>query len=155
MKTRHRLLIVVAGIALLAGCETNPFVKQPEKVVKREPVKPPVEPVVKEPPPPVKEAIPPGRKDLNAGIDLYNAGDYNGAIKTLNGAAEIWKSSDKSVQLEAHKYIAFSYCLTNRQLLCKQQFQKAFKLDRDFKLTAGEKGHPLWTPAFEKARTGK
>jgi hypothetical protein len=93
------------------------------------------------------------RKDLGAGVDLYNAGDYNGAIKLLSGSTTIWKAG-KPVQLDALKYMAFSYCVTNRQALCKQQFEKAVKLDPAFDLEPGEKGHPLWEPVFDKVKKG-
>jgi hypothetical protein len=42
--------------------------------------------------------------------------------------------------------------VTQRTTLCRQQFAKAFKLDKSFDLSPGEKGHPLWTPSFERAR---
>jgi hypothetical protein len=94
----------------------------------------------------------PARKDLNSAIALYQAGDFNGTLKVLNNSNEIWKNGDKDLKLDAFKYTAFSYCLTNRATLCRQQFQKAFKLDKNFALAPGEKGHPLWTPAYERAR---
>jgi len=70
----------------------------------------------------------------------------------LNNSKEIWKNGDKATQLDAFKYTAFNYCLTNRTTLCRQQFAKAFKLDKTFALAPGEKGHPLWTPSYERAR---
>jgi len=85
---------------------------------------------------------------LEAGIHLYSRGDYTAAIKRLGTAHEIWKA-DKPLQLEALKYMAFSYCVSGRQALCKQQFQKALKLDPSFDLAPGEKGHPLWGPVFD------
>ena len=56
------------------------------------------------------------------------------------------------MQLEALKYTAFSYCLIGRTVSCRQQFEKAFKLDPGFDLAAGEKGHPLWGPVFAKVK---
>lgn len=91
---------------------------------------------------------------LTDGIELYHAGDYNGAIKRLAGAREIW-GGDKATQTTALKYMAFSYCVTGRNALCKQQFDKAFKLDPGFDLAQGEKGHPLWGPVFDKAKKHK
>jgi hypothetical protein len=95
--------------------------------------------------------LPPARKALNAGIELYKAGNFNGAIKQLTTAPEL-QQADTPLQLEALKYAAFSYCVTQRTTLCRQQFAKAFKLDKSFDLSPGEKGHPLWTPSFERAR---
>lgn len=87
---------------------------------------------------------------LKEGIDLYNRGSFNDAIKRL-GAPEVTGGA-KATQLEALKYTAFSYCVTSRQVLCRQAFEKAFKLDRSFNLAAGEHGHPLWGPAFARAK---
>jgi Tfp pilus assembly protein PilF len=131
MKTSHcrlRLLSLAAGLVFIAGCETtNPFVKSS---------------------PPEQAAA---RKELNAGIELYNAGDYAGAIKRLGASNDIWKA-DKAIQLEALKYMAFSYCVTGHQVQCKQQFEKAVKLDPSFDLAPGEKDHPLWEPVFDKVK---
>jgi Tfp pilus assembly protein PilF len=130
MKTSHRrlrLLSLAAGLVLVAGCETtNPFIKSP-----------------------TEQAV--ARKELNAGIELYNAGDYAGAIKRLSSSNDIWKA-DKAIQLDALKYMAFSYCVSGHQAQCKQQFEKAVKLDPSFDLAPGEKDHPLWEPVFDKVK---
>ncbi|MFD2272052.1 hypothetical protein ACFS07_15030 [Undibacterium arcticum] len=39
--------------------------------------------------------------------------------------------------------MAFSYCVTTRMTLCRQQFDKALKLDPSFDLDAGEKNSIL------------
>jgi hypothetical protein len=90
---------------------------------------------------------------LKEGIAFYNNGDYNEAIKRF-GANDIANGS-KATQLTALKYSAFSYCVTSRQTLCRQQFEKALKLDPAFDLEPGEKGHPLWGPVFMHAKKGK
>ena len=90
---------------------------------------------------------------LKKGIALYDNGDYNGAIKRL-GAADV-AAGPKAIRLEALKYTAFSYCLTSRQSLCRQQFEKALKLDASFDLDAGEHGHPLWGPVFVKMKKSR
>lgn len=146
-------LCLIAAAALLAGCETTaPLQQQPApptpaaaKPAAPAPAKP-AAPVAQ----PAAPELPPARKALNAGIELYKAGNFNGAIKQL-GAPEL-ANAEVPLQLEALKYTAFSYCVTNRATLCRQQFAKAFKLDKNFDLSPGEKGHPLWTPSFERAR---
>lgn len=95
----------------------------------------------------------PDQAALKDGIDLYNNGDYNAAIKRL-GTPEI-TSGPKATQLAALKYTAFSYCVTSRPTLCRQQFKKALKLDPGFDLAPGEYGHPLWGPVFTRAKKGK
>ena len=94
------------------------------------------------------------KSSLSAGIALYDNGDYTAAAKKLATSGEIWKAS-KSVQLEALKYMAFSYCVTSQPVTCKQQFDKALKLDPEFDLAPGEKGHPLWSPVFDRAKRQK
>lgn len=84
-------------------------------------------------------------------MDLYDRGDFNGAIKKLSGSADIW-SADKTLQLAALKTMAFSYCVSARQTLCRLQFEKALKMDPHFDLEPGEKQHPLWAPVFEQAK---
>ena len=90
---------------------------------------------------------------LDDGIALYDRGDYNGAIKKL--ATANVPAAPKATQLQALKYTAFSYCLTNRQTLCRQQFVKALKIDPTFDLEPGEKGHPLWGPVFAKVKKAR
>jgi hypothetical protein len=90
---------------------------------------------------------------LNEGIELYDKGEFNAAIKRLN-APEI-ASADKSTQTKALKYMAFSYCVTSRQTLCRRQFEKALKIDPAFDLEPGEKGHPLWGATFDRAKKRK
>jgi hypothetical protein len=145
-------ILLIAAALLLAGCEAfGPLQDQsthapaaaeaaPAPTRKAAPVAAPAEP-----------ELPPARKALNSGIEMYKAGNFNGAIKQLTGAPELAKA-ETPLQLEAIKFTAFSYCVTNRTTLCRQQFVKAFKLDKSFDLSPGEKGHPLWTPSFERAR---
>lgn len=97
----------------------------------------------------------PGRDQaaLREGIRLYNEGDFNAAIKRL-GSNDIRGSSPARIRVEALKYMAFSYCVTSRPKQCEQAFERALKIDPDFTLEAGEQGHPLWGPAFERAKRG-
>jgi hypothetical protein len=121
------LLSCLFGAALAAGCANKPLA--------------------------ASAAPAPSSTGLMNGIALYNNGDYNGAIRRL-GLADVTGGS-KTTQLAALKYTAFSYCLTSRQTLCRQQFDKALKLDSSFDLEPGEHGHPLWGPVFVKAKKGK
>ncbi len=87
---------------------------------------------------------------LAEGVTRYEAGDFVGAIRTLN-APEISRS-DTRTRVEANKYLAFSYCVTNRRTLCRQSFDRALRLDPAFRLTPAEAGHPLWGPVYAQAR---
>ena len=55
-------------------------------------------------------------------------------------------------KVAAHKYLAFSYCVTNRRTQCRKHFVDAIKLDANFKLEPTEKTHPVWGPEFERAK---
>ncbi len=106
-------------------------------------------------PAPAPVAVKPSADQLALadGIALYNKGQFNDAIKRL-ASPEIGVGS-KTSQTMALKYSAFSYCVTSRTTLCRQQFEKAFKLDPAFDLAQGEHGHPLWGPAFARAKKAK
>jgi len=131
--------------ALITGCETTPVKQQQEPVVKVEP-----SPVTPPPPPPKSAEQINAEAALKDGLELYMKGDFNGALKRFNTVGEM--GVDKATQLEVLKYKAFSYCVTQRQTLCKHQFEKALSLDPGFELTTGEKGHPLWGPVFARAK---
>ncbi|MDB5746905.1 MAG: hypothetical protein JWP72_1753 [Massilia sp.] len=90
---------------------------------------------------------------LREGIRLYNEGDFNGAIRRL-GSNDIRNGAPLRTRVTALKYTAFSYCVTSRPKQCEEAFERALKLDPDFTLESGEKGHPLWGPAFERAKRG-
>jgi hypothetical protein len=147
---KNKIILIAAALAL-AGCESFGHLQEKPGHAPAAAKEAPPPAVKKAPPaPPPEPEVPDSRKALNAGIEMYKAGNFNGAIKQLT-APEV-ANAEKPVQLEALKYTAFSYCVTNRATQCRQQFVKAFKLDKSFDLSPGEKGHPLWTPSFERAR---
>ena len=151
------LLATLAGTLILSGCETlKPAVApKPAAAPHKAPAPTPPRPAPGTPGNPIApNAGQAGEQGaLRDGIDLYNKGSYNEAIRRL-AVPEIANGS-KADKLQALKYTAFSYCVTSRQTLCRQQFEKAFKLDPSFDLQPGEHGHPLWTPQFEKAKKAK
>jgi hypothetical protein len=170
----HRLsaAALIAAAMLSAGCETverikeavipdsTPAKKAPataESTARKAPVTSESSPAKKAPATsePSQSSVPrtSAQTALNEGIELYDNGDFNRAIRRLN-APEIW-SADKPVQIKALKYTAFSYCVTNRKTLCRQQFQKALKIDPSFDLEPGEKGHPMWGSVFDRAKKAK
>lgn len=105
-------------------------------------------------PAPRPERPAPDRDDtaLREGIALYNDGDFNGAIKRLNSGD--MNGGSLRNRVSALKYSAFSYCVTNRPVPCRQAFERALRLDPSFDLAPGEQGHPLWGPQFAKAKQG-
>ena len=152
-----RILGLSAVLLLaLAGCQTPAPVAEPAPppVTVREPDPPPPPPAP--PPPPPAPVVTASGRALASGISLYDAGDFNGAIKRLAGAREIWDDSASADALAnkvaANKYIAFSYCVTNRRTQCRKHFVDALKLDPGFALEATEKTHPVWGAEFERAK---
>jgi hypothetical protein len=153
---RRAGLATLLGLTLLQGCAmpgtlgSRDAVK-PDSAKAAGPAPAPTAAVTDtKPAPPTETPEVLAQQAVTAGVEAYNRGEYQGAIRRLT-APEI-AAGEKPVQLNALKYAAFSYCLTKRQTLCRQQFDKAFKLDPAFDLAPGEKGHPLWTPAFEQAK---
>jgi hypothetical protein len=140
-------LCTVAVLAiLLAGCvhaPKPPIAAAPSPVSKAE--------QSRRTPIPLPNPDAAAERDLAEGIDLYDLGDFNAAIKKLGSSAEI-ASASTPVQTKALKYLAFSYCVTNRTTLCRTQFEKAVKLNPAFDLEPGEKGHPQWGPVFNRVK---
>lgn len=91
------------------------------------------------------------RRELDAGIALYDKGDYVNTIRSLLTAREIWRAP-VDTRITAQKYIAFSHCLLERPEPCKQSFRDLLKLKPDFELAAAEAGHPMWSAAFKQAK---
>ena len=90
--------------------------------------------------------------NLNDGLKQYEAGAYEDAMRNLLIALD---SSVLTVsqQLVARKHMAFIHCVNNRELICKEEFEKAFLLDPKFDLTPAEAGHPTWGPIFRVVKT--
>lgn len=151
-----RLGILAILLLVLAGCQAPVPVPEPEppKVVTPPPQPPPPPP--EPPPPPPPPVVSASARALAAGVSLYEAGDFNPAIKSLLGAKEIWSDSTSADALPnkvaANKYVAFSYCVTNRRTQCRKHFVDALKLDPGFTLEPTEKSHPVWGPEFERAK---
>ena len=151
----RRLLCSFLGAGLLAGCaELAPlFERQSERDHPKAAAK--SEPRGDSRPRAESRSEAAGRDQvaLREGIRLYNEGDFNGAIKRLN-SSDIRSGAPLRTRTTALKYTAFSYCVTSRPRQCQQAFEKALKIDPDFSLEPGEQGHPLWGPAFERAKKG-
>jgi hypothetical protein len=161
-----RIAVLAAAITLLAGCET---VERMKDAVTPDPA-----PVATKKAPAASDSAAARKAAVGAatetshggaartstaqsaleeGLQLYDKGEFNAAIRRLN-APEI-NSADTATQVKALKYKAFSYCVTSRQTLCRQQFQRAVKLDPSFDLAPGEKGHPMWGSVFERVKRAK
>ncbi len=90
---------------------------------------------------------------LAEGTELYEKGDYKGAIRKLQSAKDAALDAS-AIQQNSLKYLAFSYCVTGQKSLCKVQFVSLLKMTPEFQLSRAEAGHPLWGPVFKEAKVG-
>lgn len=83
------------------------------------------------------------------GFEAYGAGRYRDATDAFRLAL---KSGllDRDGRILAHKYAAFTYCLTNHQMQCRVEFRAVFSLDPAFELLPSEAGHPAWTTVYRE-----
>jgi hypothetical protein len=94
---------------------------------------------------------PSGEPLVTAGIFHFEEGNYAKAEQLLRSSltAGLSNGADRA---QAHKYLAFIYCVTERPAQCRTEFRRALKADPAFSLTAAEAGHPTWGPAFRTAK---
>lgn len=88
---------------------------------------------------------------LSYGISHYEAGNYQESENWLS-SEEIWLYGSVEQKLESFKYLAFGYCINGLERTCTQAFERAFLTDDTFELSTAERGHPLWDPAFQRAK---
>ena len=91
------------------------------------------------------------QRELDAGIALYDKGEYVGAIRSLLTAREIWRAPVQT-RVTAQKYVAFSHCLLDRREPCRQSFKDLLRLKPDFELAPAEAGHPQWGAVVARAK---
>ena len=130
MKTPHSLsaALLIALLALAAGCSSH--LETP-------------------PSPPADDVQANAEITLAEGLRLYEAGHYYLAEEQLL-SPPLW-AGDAQVQLKALKYLAFSYCVTERPIQCRFAFDRALQIDPTFHLGTAEASHPLWGPVFVRA----
>jgi Tfp pilus assembly protein PilF len=92
------------------------------------------------------------REQLTLGIKQYEAGDFESALKNLQGALDhgLLPKQEQSV---ARKNLAFIHCAANRESQCRDEFRKSFEINPEFALTPAEDGHPVWGPVYRTVRT--
>ncbi|HET9701860.1 MAG TPA: TssQ family T6SS-associated lipoprotein [Burkholderiales bacterium] len=95
-----------------------------------------------------------GEEDLAAGIREYEDGNYREAETRLQAALGAGLKA-KTDQAKAHKYLAFTYCVTNREKPCRDEFRRALDADPGFDLSPAEAGHPIWGPVFRSVKGKK
>jgi hypothetical protein len=107
-----------------------------------------------------ESAIPPTREtpprqaaqyQLQQVREAYDAGRYGEVIRTVSTSEDL-NTAQAAVRIEALKLQAFSYCTSNYRQLCQDAFSRILAIDSSFDLTAAERGHPVWGPAFRDAK---
>ena len=88
---------------------------------------------------------------LNLGVQQYEDGELKAAQKSLQESLALNLTFD-SDKVTAHKFLAFIYCSSGQERLCRDEFRRAFELNPGFKLEPAEVGHPLWGPVFNGVR---
>ena len=132
----HRIALAAAAL-VVAACQNLPTDNKPQP-----------------PAPQITESMLRERAqaDLQKGVQQYDAGDFDNAVKSLTAALDHGLLS-KQDQARARKYLAFSHCIQGREQQCRDEFRKAFEIYPDFSLTAAEDGHPIWGPIYRSVRT--
>jgi len=88
---------------------------------------------------------------LQDGLVKYDSGDYDASLRILEGALKEGLK-EKTDQVRAMKFVAFSQCLKERYAMCRAAFVKIYEVNPDFDLTPAEAGHPSWTKTFAAAK---
>ena len=131
-----RIFAAASVLVMLAGCVVPPAAPTgpaPEEVARR-------------------QRVERAQANLNEGLKQYEAGNYADAMSNLLIALDSGVLAVPQ-QLVARKHMAFIQCVNNRELICKEEFEKAFLLDPKFDLTPAEAGHPTWGPIFRLVKT--
>lgn len=92
-----------------------------------------------------------GQQMLHSGIKSYEDGNYRESIAELQGALDAGLSVPTD-QITAHKYLAFIYCVSGRETLCRTEFTKVLAIDPKFELAPAEAGHPTWGNVFRSVK---
>jgi tetratricopeptide (TPR) repeat protein len=133
----HRIILAAAALAA-AACQQLPTLES-----KPAPAAPQITEAV------LRERA---QEQLAAGVKQFDTGDYENAVKSLTASLEHGMLT-KQEQARARKYIAFSHCVSQRELQCRDEFRRAFEIYPEFALTSAEDGHPIWGPIYRNVRT--
>ena len=157
-KTKARWILLGMTTLVLTACATN----EPQKPVVATPVV--LAPVDITPKPPESRAAQiSDETDLSnggltsvvkrfaEGLAKYNEGNFAESIKIFK--EPMFERAWPELRLRAHKYLAFSYCVSGNPPQCKKTFIDILKSNPEFDLTSAESGHPLWGPVFTEAKT--
>lgn len=89
---------------------------------------------------------------LEAAKIYYNNGEYENAIRELEKAMQYLKQLNQTDQVEAYKYLAFSYVAFGNKEKAKEHFKLALALDPDLELDPATVS-PKIIQVFEEAKS--
>lgn len=136
-----KTLLSIAALLVLAGCATPPT-----STTTSTPQKPAAPQITEDS---LRERA---KEQLATGQRQYEAGEYDAATRNLSSALDHGLLS-KADQARARKLLAFIHCVGGREVLCRDEFRKAFEIHPEFSLSAAEDGHPIWGPVYRNVRT--
>ena len=136
MRLRPHAILALGLLA--AGCAETP--KQTE-------VKPAAPPAVTE-----DTLRKRAQEQLAQGVTQYQAGEFDNAVRSLQASLDHGLLT-KEEQARARKFLAFSHCVSQRDVPCREEFRKAFEIYPQFALSPAEDGHPIWGPVYRDVRT--
>lgn len=140
------LVVLVLAMPVVASCGVlkRPASEAPATVVKAVPS--PVQATAQ----PEPELTNPPENLVAAGITAYENGNYPEAETKFHAA--LGSRVGAADQITAHKHLAFIACASKKRSTCEDHFRKALSIDRNFRLSAAEAGHPAWGPVFKKVK---
>ncbi len=136
MSARTWIVFAVTVLLLLAGCA----------VPTPAPVGPSAEALARQ------QRVERAQTVLADGLKQYEQGAFEDSMKSLLIALDSGVLTVPQ-QLNARKHMAFIQCVNNREVVCKEEFEKAFALDPKFELNPAESGHPTWGPIYRLVKT--
>ena len=142
MNTLTRASLAAAAVFLTAACEQMPKIGESAPAQQS-----PAAPQITE-----AQLRERAQGQLAKGVELYQAGDYEAAIRSLAGSLDHGLLT-RPDQARARKLMAFSHCVQAREPACRDEFRKAFEIFPEFSLTPAEDGHPIWGPVYRDVRT--
>ncbi len=148
----------MASLLLMAcaGCAA-PVAQQAVEAPRPATSKPKPAPPAPPPAPPAQStpafaaALGKGEQQLALGVQSYDDGEYRLAAAQLKSALELGLDAKRD-QAKAHKYLAFTVCVSGREKPCREQFQKALDADPGFELEPAESGNPIWSAALRSVK---
>jgi hypothetical protein len=89
--------------------------------------------------------------ELARGIRSYEDGEHKRAAREVQSALDLGLESKRD-QARAHKYLAFTVCVSGREKACRDQFRMALDADPAFALEPAEAGNRVWSAALRAVK---